>query len=367
MPSKEDKIREIEKEIRDTPYNKATEHHIGLLKAKMSRLKEEVLQAKSGGGGGKGFGVKKSGDATVALVGFPSVGKSTLLNKLTNAESEVADYEFTTLGVVPGMLKHKGALIQILDMPGLIEGGAAGKGRGTEVMSAVRSVDLIIFVLDGTYAGQLGAILDEMDAAGVRLNDTVPKIVIKKKDRGGLRIETSVKQTEIDDATLRAMLKEYGILNAEVTIRENITMKRLEDYLAGNRVYIPTMVVINKIDKMDPDKFEDAMRRLRLWNPIPVSSIDGTGIDELREAIYDKLEFIRVYLKPRGGEADREKPLIMKRGDTVSELCKKLHREFVGKFKHAMIWGPSAKFSGQKVGATHVLQDEDEVTIAVKR
>ena len=78
----EEKIKDIEEEIQKTPYNKATSHHIGKLKAKLSKLKEESLQRSSGGSKGQGFHVKKSGDATVVLVGFPSVGKSTLLNEI---------------------------------------------------------------------------------------------------------------------------------------------------------------------------------------------------------------------------------------------------------------------------------------------
>jgi hypothetical protein len=366
MVDMKERIADIEREIRETPYNKATEHHIGKLKAKLSRLKEEVQERRGGAGGGRGFAVKKSGDASVALVGFPSVGKSTLLNCLTNAESEVADYQFTTINVVPGMMEHRGARIQILDMPGLIQGTAAGKGRGLEILSAVRAVDLILFVIDGTYPGQLGAMLAELEGAGVRLNQRAPDIVVKKRERGGLRIESTVPLTRIDEPTLKAMLKEYGVVNAEVTLRENITLERLVDFLAGNRAYILAMIVINKLDAMG-DKLEDAMMRLRFWDPVAVSSRDGTNIEELRDIIHDKLRLISVYLKPRGGDADRGEPMVLREGVTVGELCEQLHRDFVGKFKHAMVWGPSAKFPGQKVGMTHVLKDGDEVSVAMKR
>ncbi|RJS98121.1 GTPase, partial [Halococcus sp. IIIV-5B] len=119
----EDEIEEIREEISETPYNKSTEAHIGRLKSKLADLKEK-LENQSSTGGGQGYSVEQTGDATVALVGMPSAGKSTLLNALTNAESEVGAYEFTTLDVNPGMLKHKGANIQVLDVPGLIEGAA---------------------------------------------------------------------------------------------------------------------------------------------------------------------------------------------------------------------------------------------------
>lgn len=81
---------------------------------------------------GVGFDVVRSGDARVALIGFPSVGKSTLLNKVTETKSETGAYEFTTLTCVPGKIQYKGAQIQLLDLPGIIEGAAQGKGRGRQ-------------------------------------------------------------------------------------------------------------------------------------------------------------------------------------------------------------------------------------------
>uniref|UniRef100_A0A2N9EXD0 Reverse transcriptase domain-containing protein n=1 Tax=Fagus sylvatica TaxID=28930 RepID=A0A2N9EXD0_FAGSY len=97
-----------------TQKNKATAHHLGLLKAKLAKLRRELLAppTKGGGGAGEGFDVTKSGDARVGLVGFPSVGKSTLLNKLTGTFSEVASYEFTTLTCIPGVIVYRGAKIQ---------------------------------------------------------------------------------------------------------------------------------------------------------------------------------------------------------------------------------------------------------------
>jgi len=104
MSSIQEQIQEVEDEIRKTQYNKATSHHIGRLKAKIARLRDDVEKKASAKNGGDGYSVRKSGDGTVTLVGFPSVGKSTLLNKLTDAKSEVGAYDFTTLTVVPGVL-----------------------------------------------------------------------------------------------------------------------------------------------------------------------------------------------------------------------------------------------------------------------
>jgi ribosome-interacting GTPase 1 len=76
----------------------ATEHHLGLLKAKLAKYRAQLLEPQGKGAGkGEGFDVMKSGDARVALIGFPSVGKSTLLSSVTTTESVAAAYEFTTL------------------------------------------------------------------------------------------------------------------------------------------------------------------------------------------------------------------------------------------------------------------------------
>lgn len=107
---------------------------------KLARLRAQLLepQGGSGGGGGSGFDVSKSGDARIALVGFPSVGKSTFLGKVTKTRSEVAAYSFTTLTAIPGVLEYGGAEIQMLDLPGIIEGASEGKGRGRQVISTAK-------------------------------------------------------------------------------------------------------------------------------------------------------------------------------------------------------------------------------------
>src|SRR5512136_3466312 len=169
MTGPEDEIRAIEEEISSTPYNKATSKHIGRLKAKLAKVKDEAVQrALKAGGGGEGYSVKKSGDATVVLVGFPSTGKSTLLNTLTGTKSEVAAYAFTTVTVVPGAMEYKGAKIQILDIPGLIAGAAMGKGRGKEVIGVVRSADMIVILVDVFNSSHVDVLMRELYDAGIR-------------------------------------------------------------------------------------------------------------------------------------------------------------------------------------------------------
>jgi uncharacterized protein len=166
----EKQIKDIEDEIFNTQKNKATEHHIGKLKAKLAKLRAQVEIRKGSGAKGQGFAVKKSGDATVCLIGFPSIGKSTLINQLTDAKSRVGAYDFTTLDAIPGMLKYKGAEIQIIDLPGLISGASEGRGRGREILSAIRNADLILFMIDAQHRAHLSLMAQELQKAGLRLN-----------------------------------------------------------------------------------------------------------------------------------------------------------------------------------------------------
>src|SRR5258708_32065207 len=177
-----EQIEAVEKELRELPHHKGTDHHIGRLRAKLARLGDQQIEngTKKGSGGGGGYAVKKHGDATVILVGPPSAGKSTLINKLTNAESKVAAYAFTTLTVIPGMMEYKNAKIQILDVPGLIEGAGGGKGRGKEVMSVARNSDLIIFMTDPDRLDFFKKLVKELEYAGIRINKEKPQVKIEK-------------------------------------------------------------------------------------------------------------------------------------------------------------------------------------------
>jgi hypothetical protein len=360
----EEKIRQIEEEIRNTPYNKATQHHIGKLKAKLARLKEKSLK-KAPPGRREGFAVRKAGDATVALVGFPSVGKSTLINKLTNAQSEIGAYDFTTLRVIPSVMEYKGARIQILDLPGLISGASSGRGRGREVISMIRSADLILTLVDVFNPLQYKIILNELREAGIRPDEEPPKVKIYKKSRGGIKVNSTVELTKITDTEIKGVLSEFRIYNAEIVIREDITVDRFIDALAGNRVYIPSLVVLNKIDLVRDEYLREIKRELQR-EYIPISAVKGTNIEKLKEEIYKRLNFIRVYMKPQGGKADMREPMIVVRGSTVGDVCDRLHRELRENFRYAKVWGSSVRFNAQRVGLNHVLEDGDIVTIVSK-
>jgi uncharacterized protein len=366
MATIDEQIKELEEQISNTKYNKATEGHIGKLKAKIARLTMEDEKRRSSKGPTKGFYVKKAGDSTVALIGFPSVGKSTLLNQLTGAKSEVGAYHFTTLDVVPGVLEYNHAKIQILDMPGLIKDASRGKGRGREVIAAARSSDVILLVID-VFNPDISVLLRELWNAAIRLNQTKPDVVITGSDHGGIIIKPTVKLTKITEDIAKDMVAAYGYINATVVIREDINVEQMLDILAGNRVYIKAIMCINKVDIAQPGQLETAMETYPQYTHVPVSAATGYGIEDLKESLYKTIDMIRVYLKPQGQDADMDVPLIVKRGNDIGAVCEQIHRDFRNNFRYAMVWGRSAKFPGQTVGLDHVLEDEDIVTIIVRR
>jgi len=369
MSSLEEQIQELEAELTKTPYNKATSKHIGRIKAKIARLRDEaVSRAMKSSGGAEGFSVKKSGDATAVLVGFPSTGKSTLLNKLTGTDSAVAAYEFTTLTVVPGALEHKGAKIQLLDIPGLIAGAAMGKGRGKEVIGVVRGADIIIILVDVFNERHFDVLIKELHDAGIRINVPKPDITIKKSSHGGVRLH-AVGTLNLDIDEVRSILSESKMMNADVLVRGGATQDDLIDAIQGNRVYVPAFIAVNKVDLVDKERYLEIEHDIagRFGTPpLMISASGGYHLEEVKDAIYDCLGFIRVYLKPHGGDADLEEPLIVRTGSTVQEVCVKLHRDFVYRFRYARVWGKSVKHPGQRVGLPHKLIDGDLLTIIVE-
>ena len=355
-------IKELEKELSETKYNKRTQHHIGLVKAKIARLRDQLEQRSSSKGKiGKSYAIKKSGDATVALLGFPSVGKSTLLNALTNANSEVGSYAFTTLDVIPGLLEYKYAKIQILDMPGIIKGAASGKGRGKEVLSALRSSDLILIIIDVFHPDHYNVLLKEIYDSHIRINTKRPDVKIRPTGHGGINILSTVK-LRYNKKTFEAVLKEFKVINADVVIREDITIEQFIDCIEDNKVYTKALVVVNKIDLATPEQINLIMKRV---NPdLMISAQKKENIDELKELIYNKLDLISIYLKEPGKKPDMKEPLIVRRGSTIGDVAKTLHRDFLEKYRFARIWGKSAKFDGQIMNKlNHVLEDKDILEI----
>ncbi|KAG5343035.1 hypothetical protein C0989_000025 [Termitomyces sp. Mn162] len=281
--------------------NKATSYHLGQLKAKLAKLRRELISpgGSGGGGGGIGFDVARTGIATVGFVGFPSVGKSTLMSKLTGTHSETSEIDFTTLTTVP----------------------------------VARTCNLIFIVLDVLKPlGDKKIIESELEGFGIRLNKKPPSIIVRRKDKGGIAITNTVPLTNIDHDEIKAILSEYRISNADVAIREpNATADDLVDVIEGNRVYIPALYVLNKIDAISIEEL-DLLYKIPM--SVPISSREWLNVDELIDKMWQTLDLVRVYTKPRGLPPDYSQPVVLRRGKcSVEDFCSSIHKEIAKQMK----------------------------------
>ena len=365
--SLQDQIKDLESQLGVTKVNKSTEGAVGLMKAKLAMLRERQVSRASVGKsrGDERFAVRKTGDGTVILLGFPSVGKSTLLNALTGAKSDVAAYAFTTLSAVPGLLQYKHAKIQIVDVPGIVEGAAKGSGRGGEVLTMIRSAEMVLMVVDALQPQQYEAVLREAYDAGIRINQRKPDISIVKKHRGGLTISSLVALRKVERSTIMSIAKEFRLIIADILCREHVTLEQFIDVVEANKVYIKGITVITKIDLVDQ---KDRQQLIEQIHPdVIISATTKEGLEDLKESIYHKLDLIRIYLKEVNKKADLEVPLIMARGSTIKQVCEKLHKDFVKNFKFARLWGTSAKFDGQVFHSMEKnLQDGDILELHIR-
>ncbi|RLV93303.1 hypothetical protein DV515_00013480 [Chloebia gouldiae] len=370
-----EKISEIEKEIARTQKNKATEYHLGLLKAKLAKYRAQLLEpSKSPAAKGEGF-------------------DSTFLSLMTSTASEAASYEFTTLTCIPGVIEYKGANIQLLDLPGIIEGAAQGKGRGRQVIAVARTADVVIMMLDATKGEVQRALLEkELESVGIRLNKSKPNIYFKPKKGGGISFNSTVTLTQCSEKLVQLILHEYmstsEIFNAEVLFREDCSPDEFIDVIVGNRVYMPCLYVYNKIDQIS---MEEVDRLARRPHSVVISCGMKLNLDYLLEKLWEYLALTCIYTKKRGRfgmESDQvgceegadcvewvialvERPdftdaIILRKGASVEHVCHRIHRSLASQFKYALVWGTSTKYSPQRVGLTHMMEHEDVIQIVKK-
>jgi len=421
----EERIEEIKKEIRKTQVNKRTEFHLCRLRARLSELEKKIETKNKTVSHEATFEMAKVGCARVGLYGFPSVGKSSFLNLVTNAHSEVGAFEFTTLTCIPGTLSYGGAEIQLLDLPGVIEAASKGKGRGKQVLAALRSCELILMFLDPTQirfrkakqADKLpknpeissdsedesgedyidastfeqlnlkdkienvkytkNVLLSELKNVGIRINKTLPDIEISRKCKG-ITISASPAlpkdlETEIKDV----ISKELRINSISVNIRKSANLSKTRtqedvlqdviDVIQGNKIYLNCLFVYNKVESLGFKTQEEEERFFELVNAedsLAISCDDEINIEELKMMLWKRCGLVRVFLKGKN-KSKFDKPIVVEERTDIKGVCKKVHSSFVGRFKHAFVWGRSVKFQPQKVGINHVVEDLDVVQLVL--
>ncbi|WP_048151843.1 OBG GTPase family GTP-binding protein [Palaeococcus ferrophilus] len=360
------KIRALEKMYATVPKHKGTEKLRLQIKRKLSELRKELEKQQSQRkGGGYSFSVRKEGAAQIVLVGLPNVGKSSILGRITNAEVESADYPFTTVEPIPGMMHHKDVQIQLVEVPGLVEGASLGKGMGTQLLSVIRNADAIAIVVDLSQdpVKQMEILLREFERAGIKLNKRRPRVEIKRTASGGIIINGQ-ENIKGEVSEVMRMLREEKIHSAEITVKEEVTLEEFADALDESLVWKRAIIIANKGDA--PGSRENYKKLVKAYGDrfkiVPVSAGKGIKLEELKEELFKLADVIRVFTKSPG-EDPAYPPIPMRRGATVIEVAKKVHKDFAENFKYARVWGKSVKFPGQRVGADHVLEDGDIVEI----
>lgn len=275
-------------------------------------------------------------------------------------------------------MRYKGSKVQVLDLPGIIEGAAHGKGRGREVIAVARNADMILLVLDAGKEGlnRHREILEkELETVGIRLNKRPPDVTFKKKTTGGIKFASTVKLTKLGpdpEKVATQVMREYKISNADILIREDINVDELVDVCLGNRQYKPCLYFYNKIDTVT---IEEVDQLARMPNSIVGSVAKQWNVgnpeddDLIKKEMWKYLGLTRIYTKRKGQQPDLSDPVILseiRKGTTVKSLCLNVSSQMLRDFNYALVWGKSAKHSPQRCGLSHNLLDEDVVQIVTK-
>ena len=356
----------LEKMLSTVPKHKGTEKLVLQIKRRMTKLKREEEAREAKKGTSKGFNIRKEGAAQIVLVGPPNAGKSSFLKTVTKADVDVGNYAFTTVELTPGMLPINDIQIQLVEVPGIIDGVSAGRGMGLQLMSSIRTADAMLLLIDGSNepAPQLRTILRELDKGGIKVNRKRPDIDIKKHVSGGITI-VGGHHIRGDEKDVKEILMDFRITSGIVVIREDVTLTDIQEALDYTTTYRRAIVLVTKADQTPPGTVEALRKSLPTFTFIPISTETGYGMKDIPQKIYEVANIKRIFTKTPG-EKPAYPPVSMKREATVIDVARKVHKDIAKQFKYARVWGASVKFGGQRVGEDHVPADGDTVEIHIK-
>ena len=308
----EDRLACLQQMWKEVPKHKASEKLQAELKQKISEAKKEAEQErKAPKKVGVSYKIPRQGAGQIVLIGPPNAGKSQLLTKLTKATPEVAAYPFTTREPYAGMMDWEDARVQLVDTPPV-----TADFLEPYLGSLIRAADACLFVIDladddGPFAAE--AVLEKLAGVKTVLTGTLP--------------------ADPPDPTV---------------------------------YYSRTLLAANKLDAEGAEDRLSIAREM-FGDRFPIhafSATVGTGLEELRTAVYRWLNVIRIYAKAPGKPADRAAPFTVPVGSTVHAFAGRVHQDFLETLKSAKIWGTGV-FDGQSVGREHVLHDKDVVELHV--
>jgi len=369
----EEKIRALEEFLSVAPKHKGAENLLLWARRRLAELREELEEQRRRrrGGGGPRIFVEKEGAAQVAVVGPPNAGKSLLVHRLTGARTRVADYPFSTLLPVPGMLPYKDIQFQLVDTPPLSREAPQYIPR---IAGIARNADAVIIVvsLEDDPLRQYIEVRDLLAEHGVYIEKPRGTVRIEKGGEHGVQVLGTGRIVDGTVKDVERLLARYRIYRAKVYVEGEVTLDDIEMAVLRSSVYKPAIVLANKADLPGAgERYRRLYEYLRgrreksVWL-LPVSARTGLNLDRLGELLFHRLGIIRVYTKKPNAEPSRT-PVVLPRGSTVRDLAEHIHSDMVEYFLYARVWGPSAKYPGERVGLDHVLEDGDIVEIHSKR
>ena len=315
-----DRLDCLKEMLRTIPKHKGTEHLQSDIKTRIKQLTEELSGPKKGGKrSGPSHVVRQEGAAQLCLIGPPNAGKSALHVKLTGSRSDIGPYPFTTHLPIPGMLPYEDVHFQLVDLPPV-----SADFMEPWLVNTLQHADgilLVIDVSDPECLEQVPAVLERLREKKIYLRSSWPGLPS----------------------------------NAPPVVEEDDDPFRLD---------LPTVLIANKSDlDPDPDEVKVLEELLGLRFPaLTVSAETGDGLDALGPFLFEALEIVRVYTKTPGRQADNDKPFTVRRGDTVLDVAKLVHKDIARGLKFARVWGTEV-FDGQQVGPDHAVADGDIVEL----
>lgn len=305
----EERIVALEKMFQVMPKHKGTEKLQADLKTKLKETREELSAEKKAPKKGKSYKIPRQGAGQVVLLGAPNAGKSKIVATLTHAKPEVAAYPFTTREPMPAMMPWNDVSVQLVDLPPIAPGNVE-----PYIVSMARTAYAALLVMNGSSddaPDETAIVLDELKNRKTHLAETSGFV---DDDFSSINVRTLFVVTCADAP---------GVADRLEYFRE----------LTG----FPLQPLLIELDRAD-------------------------SAESLRDAIYRKLDMIRVYTKAPGKPADWSSPFSLPAGATIEDLAGKVHRDLADSLKFAKIWG-TAVHDGQSVGPDHILHDRDMVEL----
>ncbi|MFB3921412.1 MAG: GTPase [Terriglobia bacterium] len=302
----EEKVEALEEMQATIPKHKGTEKMQADIKRRLAKLRTEQAK-RPASRAGLIHRVEKEGAGQVALVGPPNSGKSALVRRLTHATPEVAEYPFTTRVPLPGMMPFEDIQIQLVDLPPVHPDFPE-----SWLYQIIRNADAALLVVD----------LSDPD-----------------------------------------LLEDFETALAELAkAKVHLGAGALPDTVG----WLPKkcLLIGNKLDARGATDDLDILKEFygARFPILAISVQTGEGLEELRRAVFDLLELVRVYTKAPGHKLELTAPYVLRRGSRLIDLAAHVHHDFLTQLKYARVWG-HGKFEGQMVNRDYLLVDKDVVEL----